>query len=259
MIDQPKTKSAEAEENLKKSEFNFMIHLKTLIHKTSVDPKLLQLKICVCNKQRDRAGKKISPVYSKITQQFGWLFAGDKIVIPGELKRPVVDALHFGHPGSTKMVVESIIFWWSGMKKNIANKCSTCTACMSSGKNSKYQLPLTENFRLPALTEPGPEIQTDFSGKLHSKLVTGEPYIFIGIDEYSKWPVVRICNSTKTREVIKFLESFVNFYSVPERIRSDKGSQKNISFFCNNRKIQIKYSPPRQHFGTGRLIAQHKR
>ena len=38
MIDKPKTKSAEAEENLKKTEFNFMIDLKTLIQKTSVDP-----------------------------------------------------------------------------------------------------------------------------------------------------------------------------------------------------------------------------
>ena len=52
------------------------------------------------------------------------------------------------------------------MKKD---KCNTCTACMSSGKNLKYQLPSTEKMKLPALAEPGQEIQIDFSGKLHNK------------------------------------------------------------------------------------------
>ena len=38
VIEQPKTKSIEAEENLKKAESDLMIGLKTLIHETSVDP-----------------------------------------------------------------------------------------------------------------------------------------------------------------------------------------------------------------------------
>ena len=40
---------------------------------------------------------------------------------------------------------------------------------MISGKNLKYQLPPTEKNELPALTEPGQEIQVEFSGKLHNK------------------------------------------------------------------------------------------
>ena len=65
MIDKGKTKSAEAEENLEGVEFNFMIDLKTLIQKTSVDLKFLQLIICVCNKQKDRAPKAFSTVLSQ--------------------------------------------------------------------------------------------------------------------------------------------------------------------------------------------------
>ena len=49
-----------------------------------------------------------------------------------------------------------------------------------------------------------------FSYKLHNKDVTGEPYVHIGIDWYNEWPVLRICKSTETKEVIKFLESFNN-------------------------------------------------
>ena len=62
-----------------------MIYSKTLMHKTSIDPKLLQLKICVRNKQRDRALKEFSPIFSEITKRFALLFAGDRIVIPDEL------------------------------------------------------------------------------------------------------------------------------------------------------------------------------
>ena len=181
VIKKPNTKSTKAEK-LKKAEFNFMIDLKTLIQKISVEIKLLQLKVCVRNKQRDRAPEEISSLYREITERFGLLFAGDRIVVPEELKRPVVDAFHFGHPGSPKMLAESSTFWWSGMKKDIENKYSTCTACMNSGKNLKYQLLSTGKIKIPALTEPGQEIQFDSSGKLHHKHVTGEPYILIGID-----------------------------------------------------------------------------
>ena len=86
MIDEPKTKRTEAEENPKKTELNFMIDLKTLIHKTSVVPKQLQLKICVCTNQKDRAPEEFSSVFSEITEPFGLLFAGYRILIPDELK-----------------------------------------------------------------------------------------------------------------------------------------------------------------------------
>ena len=76
MIDKPKTQSAEAEENLRKAEFNFKIDIKTLMHKTSVDPKLIQLKICVRNNQKDSAPEKLSSVFSDNTERFAWLFAG---------------------------------------------------------------------------------------------------------------------------------------------------------------------------------------
>ena len=46
MIERTKIANAEAEENLTKAEFSFTADWKTLIHKTSVDPKVLQLKIC---------------------------------------------------------------------------------------------------------------------------------------------------------------------------------------------------------------------
>ena len=201
VIDKPNSKNSKAEQNLKETEFNFMIDLKTLTNKTSVDLELLQLTVCVLNKQKDRVPDEFSSVLSKTIKRFSLLFAGETLG----------DVLYFGHSGSRNMLVEIRIFCWLGIKKNIENKCSTCAASMSPGKILKYQLPSTEKTRLPTLTEPGQETKNPFDRKSHNKYVTGEPYIFIEIDRYSKWPVVRICKSSETKEVINFLESFMNF------------------------------------------------
>ena len=105
----------------------------------SVDPKLPQLKNCQRNKQKEGALEHFSSLFTKLTERFGLLLAEAKIVKPDELKKQVVDALHFGHPGSTKTLAESNIIWWTGMPKDVEEKCSTCTACMSFGKNLQYQ------------------------------------------------------------------------------------------------------------------------
>ena len=102
---------------------------------------------------------------------------------------------------------------------------------MSSGKNLKYQLPKNEFGELKTLTEPGQEIQIDFSGKLNNKKLNGEHQILIAIDRFSKWPTAETCKSSETKEVKNFLKQIFNLYGLPEKIKTDKGGRlhrKNI-------------------------------
>ena len=78
VIDKPKPRNAEAEKNLKKAEFNFMVDLKTLIHETSVDPKLLQLKICLLNNELPKNFLR----FSVNLPNDSTVFAVDEIFIP---------------------------------------------------------------------------------------------------------------------------------------------------------------------------------
>ena len=142
--EKPKIVRVEAEGNLQKAEFNFKVELKTAFQKSSVDPKLLQLKISPRKNQEERAPKEFSPFSTKLAEWFGSPFAGEKNVIHEEIKKQVVDALPFGHPGSTKVLAESYTFCWAGIQKDIKEKCSTCISCMSYGKNIKHQLPMTK-------------------------------------------------------------------------------------------------------------------
>ena len=105
---------------------------------------------------------------------------------------------------------------------------------MSSCKNLRSQLPSSEKNKLPLSTELRREIQIALYSKLHDNF-TGEPYTFVEIDRYIRWPVVRVCISTETREVVKLMESFINLYGMPEKIKSDRGSafkSKDYIEFC---------------------------
>ena len=125
---------------------------------------------------------------------------------------------------------------------------------MSAGKKLKYQLPKHEFGKLKTLTEPGQEIQIDFSGKLNSKKLNGDHQILIAIDRFSKWPKAKICKSSETKEVINFLKQNFNLYGLPEKIKTDKGGafvSKEYKEFCKSKNIEIEYSTPRLRTGTG--------
>ena len=123
--------------------------------------------------------------FENISTRWGLTFINEKIIIPAELRKKLLETLHFGHAGTTKMTAEAKIFWRPNINKNIEDKVKKCIACLSSGKNLKYQIPKNESGKLKTLTEPGQEIQIDFTGKLHNKKFNGENQILIAVDRFS--------------------------------------------------------------------------
>ena len=121
------------------------------------------------------------------------------------------------------MTSESTIFSWPEMKQDIENKVKDCTACLASGKSLKYQLPKKYYGKLEKLFELGQEIQIDFTGKLHNKHLDGKTQILSAVDRFSKWPTVKICKSSETKEVLNFLTSTSKIYKLSGK-KSDKGS-----------------------------------
>ena len=132
------------------------------------------------------------------------------------------------------------------MKQDIENRVKDGTACLASGKNLKYQLPKKHYYRKRTrkLSEPGQEIQIDFTGKLHNKNLNGEIQILIAVDRFSKWPRVKVCKTSEAKEVINFLTSNFHLYGIPEKIKSDRGGafvSKEYKQFCKDRNIEIEY------------------
>ena len=242
------------EETIKKAEMDFMLDLKSLIAKSATDAELNRVKLALTREDRSMAPEHYRQQFENISTRWGLTFVNDKIIVPTELRKKLLNTLHFGHAGTTKMRAEAKIFWWPNITKDIEEKVKNCLACLSSGKNLKYQLPKNESGKLKTLTEPGQKLQIDFTGKLHNKKLNGESQLLIAVDRFSKWPTVKICKTSETKEVINFLKQNFNLYGIPEKIKSDKCGafiSKDYIEFCKSKNIEIEYCTPRIHTGTG--------
>ena len=85
------------EENIKKAEFEFMMDLKTLIAKTAIDPELTRVRNSMRREDRETIPDGYRTVFDKLSIRWGLVFVDDQIVVPIDLRRKLLDIIHFGH------------------------------------------------------------------------------------------------------------------------------------------------------------------
>ena len=117
------------EDTIKRAEFNFMLDLKTLIAKSSTDAELNRVRDAMRRGEKNTPPDQYRNVFEKLNNRWGLTFNDDRIVVPTELRKKLLDTLHFGHAGATKMTAEAKIFWWPNMLKEIEDKTKNCLAC----------------------------------------------------------------------------------------------------------------------------------
>ena len=110
------------EETIKKAEFNFMLDLKTLIAKSSTDAELNRVCDAMRRDDKDTAPEHYRTNFDKLNNKWGLTFNDDRIVVPTELRKKLLDTLQFGHAGATKMTAEANFFWWPNMQKEVEDK-----------------------------------------------------------------------------------------------------------------------------------------
>ena len=222
-----------------------MMDLKTLISKSAIDPELTRVRNSMRREDRETIPEEYRTAFDKLSIRWGLIFAEDQIVFPIDLRRRLLDILHFRHSGTTKIISEAKIFWWPGLKQDIENRVKDCTACLASGKNLKYQLPkkplrkIRKIIRTRSRNTNRLEIQI---GKLHNKNLHGETQIRIAVNRFSKWRTVKVCKTSEAKKVINFLTSNFNLYGIPKKFKSDRGGafiSKGYKKFGKERNIEI--------------------
>ena len=158
----PNKKSTGMEDNLRDSEMKFMTDLRSLIKETNRDRDLIATIIGLENKDENSIPETTADS-KQLNTRWGIVFLDDRIIIPTGMRDNVLNALHFGHPGESKMLADSKIFWWPGMADDIKAKQRECISCRNAGKNLKTQIPQTEKSKILS-NEPGEELQLDFTG-----------------------------------------------------------------------------------------------
>ena len=94
------------EDTIKKAEFEFMLDLKNSISKTAIDPELTRVRASTRREDRETTPDGYRPVFDKLSIRWGFLFMNDQIVVPVDLRRRLLDILHFGHAGMTRMTAQ---------------------------------------------------------------------------------------------------------------------------------------------------------
>lgn len=144
----------------------------------------------------------------------GCLIWGLRVLIPPNLKEPILKELHWSHPGVARMksMARSHV-WWPKLDADLERITRACRQC-SKTRNAPPAAPLC-----PWTWPSGPwkRVHVDFATS------EGKHYLIL-VDAYSKWPeVAGPMRSTDATATISVLSNLFTRYGFPEQVVSDNG------------------------------------
>ena len=142
----------------------------------------------------------------------GCLMWGTRIVIPPPGREVVLQELHEGHPGISRMKsLARMYVWWPGISADIEKSVRLCPECQQT-QSSPPLAPLNP-WKWP--TRPWARLHLDFAGPLEGK------NILIAIDAHSKW-IEAVCTSSSC--VIEELRSLFAKFGLSEMVVTDNST-----------------------------------
>ena len=148
-----------------------------------------------------------------------------RIVFPKALQRRALDIAHEGHQGmsKTKALVRTKV-WFPGIDKSIETMIRECLPCQATTPEERR-----EPLNMSELPEgPWQHVSMYFCGPLP----TSENLLVI-VDEYSRYPVVEVVNSTSAKTVIPVIDKVFSMFGVPISMKTDNGPPFDGNDFAN--------------------------
>ena len=190
-----------------------------VVKESSTDPVIRQLVELVrigIPEARDRWPPNLSDYYrarNDLSEKDGVVTYKRRIVVPGNLRKEVLDILHAAHQGCSSMEARaSQSVWWPGMKDQIAKRRAACQCCTQAAPSQPA---------LPPVHPPRPDypMQQICSDVAH---YSGHTYVVI-VDRFSNWPSVY--KVQKAEGLIRALRWHFVAHGAAEEISSDGGPE----------------------------------
>ena len=145
----------------------------------------------------------------------GCVLWGSRVVVPPPGRQAVLQELHEGHPGITRMKALSRMYvWWPGISSDIEKSVRQCHECQEM-QSTPPVAPLNP-WKWP--TRPWARLHLDFLGPFEGK------NILVVIDAHSKW-IEAVCTpSTSSASVIEVIRTLFAQFGVPEMVVTDNGT-----------------------------------
>ena len=83
----------------------------------AADAELNRVRDAMRRNEKNTASEAYRTTFEKLSNKWGLTFNDDRIIVPTELRKKLLETLHFGHAGYTKMAAEAKIFWWPNIQK----------------------------------------------------------------------------------------------------------------------------------------------
>lgn len=183
--------------------------------------------------------KEYHKIREELSLENGCIMRGTRVVIPLQLRGPVLQELHESHPGIVKMkMLARSYIWWPALDADAENAVKGCIVCTEEGSKPE-KVPLTP---WPWPERPWVRVHSDFLGPFHGRM------FMIVLDAHSKWPeVFDMGNNTTAERVIEALEDLYIRHGYPKLIVTDCGRQyasEEFGNYCKKRGISQSFSPP---------------
>ena len=185
---------------------------------TRRDAKLSQLLLHIQQGWPSEGNPDLKPFSSRrfeLSVFEGCILWGNRIVIPLPGREAVLQELHEGHPGISKMKsLARMYVWWPGINADIEKSVQLCQECQEV-RSSPPVAPLNP-WKWPS--RPWVRLHLDFAGPFLGK------NILIAIDAHSKWIEATCTPSTSSNAVIEELRTLFAKFGLPESIVTDNGA-----------------------------------
>ena len=163
----------------------------------------------------DDALKPYARRKNELSVQDGCVLCGCRVIIPIVGREQVMDEIHNGHPGVSRMKsIARGVVWWPGIDADLQERVKKCEKCQIHQKTPALA-PL-HPWEWPR--RPWARIHIDHAGPFQGKL------FLVVVDAHSKWLDVVTVPSTSSQATIKALKPMFACHGLPELIVSDNGT-----------------------------------
>ncbi|KAL0884211.1 hypothetical protein ABMA27_016213 [Loxostege sticticalis] len=207
------------------------------------DPEIRKVKKGIYNNDWDESVKGYKIFENELCFFGDVLLRGNRLVIPSQLRKSVLDAAHEGHPGIVGMKGRlRCKVWWPRIDRDAENLVRSCKGCTLVG--------------LPNPPTPMKHIAIDLLGPLPSN-----DYLLVVVDYYSRYKEVKITKTITSLVIIKLLKEIFSRLGFPSSITADNGRQfvsDEFKSFCEECNILLFNTVPYWPQQNGEVERQNR-
>lgn len=193
----------------------------------------------LCNCEWTEKAKPYKAYDTELCVSSDVLLRGERIIIPGKMRRRTLELAHEGHPGMVVMkrrLRQKV--WWPGMDAEVEQFVKACRDCTLVSSATAPE-PLS---RTAMPDKPWVHTAVDFMGPLPS----GHNLLVI-VDYYSRFVEVMVMKEISAKSTITALHETFCRYGIPETMKSDNGPQfvsEALQEFCREYGIEHRKTTP---------------